>query len=322
MNRTEKMNAPDQILDLVRAQSGQELPPGMDVLADTLRQLHGESVRAVLFYGSCLRSGNLYDGLADLYLLVDDYRSAFNGRTLALLNWILPPNVFYLEMPFQGQILRAKYAVLSLADFRKGTGRWFHSYLWGRFSQKSGLIYVYDDLVAHQVQEALAVAVVTFIARTLPQMEASFSARDLWARGLSLSYRSELRTEQAEESVRLFDADPDYYQALTSSALKVSPFIVDINTDLASHSYQVQIPSQIRRLNWVAWRARALQGKMLSATRLLKGLLTFKGGMDYILWKIERHSGVCVEVGPNLRRVPPIAILVILWRLYRRDAFR
>jgi hypothetical protein len=54
----------------------------------------------------------------------------------------------------------------------------------------------------------------------------------------------------------------------------------------------------------------------------LKGALTFKGGLDYILWKIERHSGVRVEVGPKLRRLPPLAILVVFWRLYRKGAFR
>jgi hypothetical protein len=78
----------------------------------------------------------------------------------------------------------------------------------------------------------------------------------------------------------------------------------------------------VRLCNGAAWRARILLGKLLSALRLVKGLLTFKGGVDYILWKIERHSGVRVEVGPQLRRFPPLAILVIMWRLYRRDAFR
>jgi hypothetical protein len=212
--------------------------------------------------------------------------------------------------------------VLTVSDFRKGTERWFHSYLWGRFSQKSVLIYARDDFVARQVQGSLAAAVMTFVGRTLPQMKSSFTARDLWARGLSLSYRSELRTEQAEESARLYDVDPEYYQALTCSILEASPYIIDINTDISPHSYQVQIPPRIHYLNGAAWRARALQGKILSVLRLLKGLLTFKGGVDYILWKIERHSGVRVEVGPKLKRLPPLAILVVFWRLYRRDAFR
>ena len=163
--------------------SAQDVPPGFTALAEAARALHGESVRAVLLYGSSLRTGNVHDGLADLYLLVDDYRSAFNGRILAFLNNLLPPNVFYLEVPFQGRVLRAKYAVLTVADFRKGTARWFHSYLWGRFAQKTALIYSRDEFAARQVHEALAAAVMTFVARTLPRMEASFTARELVGAG-------------------------------------------------------------------------------------------------------------------------------------------
>ena len=316
------MNIPEQVLGLVRVHSAQDVHPGFTTLAEAARELHGESVHAVLLYGSSLRTGDIHDGLADLYLLVNDYRSAFSGRILAFLNNLLPPNVFYLEVPFQDRVLRAKYAVLTVADFRKGTARWFHSYLWGRFAQKTALIYSRDDLAVRQVHEALATAVMTFVARTLPQMASPFTARELWARGLALSYRTELRTEQPEGSIRLFDADPGYYQALTCAVLAASPCVDKVKPEVTPHRYHGHILPRDRRLNGVAWRARTLQGKILSALRLLKGFLTFKGGVDYILWKIERHSGVRVEVGPNLKRVPPLAVLVVFWRLYRRDAFR
>lgn len=313
----------ENIIDLISVQSIQDLPPGITALADAVRQLHGNSVRAVLFYGSCLRSGNVHDGLADLYLLVNDYQSAFNSRTLAFFNKLLPPNVFYLEVPFEGHVLRAKYAVLTLSDFRKGTERWFHSYLWGRFSQKSGIIYAYDESVLRQVQEALACAVRRFVVQTLPQMDTPFNARDLWTKGLSLSYRSELRTEQPERAAeRIFDAEPDYYQALTGFTLDASPYNMIVKSETEPPRYQVKISAQSQRLNGISWRVRILQGKILSILRLLKGLLTFKGGIDYILWKIERHSGVRVEVSPTLRRLPPIAAIVIFWRLYRQQAFR
>jgi len=312
-----------KIVDLIRKQSAQELPPGITALADAAREQHGETVSAVLFYGSCLRTGNVHDGLADLYLLVDDYRSAFNSRTLAFFNKLLPPNVFYLEVPFEGHLLRAKYAVLSFDDFRKGTKSWFHSYLWGRFSQKSGMIYARDESVVHQVHEALACAVARFVAQSLPRMESPFTARELWTKGLSLSYRSELRTEEPEKATeRLFDANPVYFQDLTGFALDASPLRVTVKNDTDTPYYQVEVSTRTQRLNQIAWRVRILQGKMLSVLRLLKGLFTFKGGIDYILWKIERHSGERVEVGPTLRRLPPIAVIVIFWRLYRQNAFR
>ncbi len=322
MKKADQENIPDNLLTFLKAQPAQPITPAISALVGAARKNHGDSVRAVLFYGSCLRSGDIDDGLADLYLLVDDYRAAFKNRILTFFNQLLPPNVFYLEVPFQGRTLRAKYAVLTLADFRNGTNRWFHSYLWGRFAQKCGIIYSQSEQVTADVMESLAGAVITFISRTLPQMEPSFSARDLWARGLTLSYRSELRTEQADGAVRLFDGQPEYYHRLTSAALEVNRFNVKMDTVCAPCRYLVELSEKQRRLNKLAWQVRVFQGKILSVLRLARGLLIFKGGVDYILWKIKRHSGVSIEVSPTLKRIPPLAILVIFWQLFRRGAFR
>jgi hypothetical protein len=46
------------------------------------------------------------------------------------------------------------------------------------------------------------------------------------------------------------------------------------------------------------------------------------GGAEYILWKIERHSGVRIELSPFARRHPILAGWGAAWRLYRRGAFR
>jgi hypothetical protein len=54
----------------------------------------------------------------------------------------------------------------------------------------------------------------------------------------------------------------------------------------------------------------------------LKGALTFDGGADYVLWKIERHSGVRVDPQWRERRLPWLALGAEFLRLYRRQAFR
>jgi hypothetical protein len=72
----------------------------------------------------------------------------------------------------------------------------------------------------------------------------------------------------------------------------------------------------------MAWRFRRLVGKLLSILRLAKGVFTFDGGVDYILWKIERHSGVKATATPWQRRHPLLAAPGLAWRLYRRGAFR
>ena len=82
---------------------------------------------------------------------------------------------------------------------------------------------------------SLACAVTRFVTQTLPSMDTSFTARDLWSKGLALSYRSELSTEEPERAAqRLFDADPGYYQALTDLSLEASRFNVKVSDQAGS----------------------------------------------------------------------------------------
>jgi hypothetical protein len=317
------MDIPSQLIAAISRRSDRSASPAVRLLIDEILACHGEAARAILLYGSCLRTGDDFDGLVDLYLLVDNYRAAYTNRIQVFFNVLLPPNVYYLEREFEGQVVRTKYAVLSLADFQKGTSkRWFHSYLWGRFCQPAALLYARNDEVAGLVQEGLAQSVLTFIRRVLPRVNSDFTARQMWRRGLELSYRAELRAERPEKRARLFDAAPDYYEGITRIAMNAGVFPVEIVNSTDGISYRVRIPGRVRFLSRLTWGLRSIQGKLLSALRLLKAMATFEGGVDYILWKIQRHSGVTVDIEPRLKRRPLLAIWVLSWRLYRRGGFR
>ena len=317
------MQNPNHLLPLVRKQTSRPVPTGIEALRAEILARHGQATAAILFYGSCFRKGDAFDGLVDLYVLVDNYRSAYRRRLHAVVNKLLPPNVYYLEVAYNGKTLRAKYTVISVADFQRGTSPdWFHSYIWGRFAQPTGILYVRNERAAEVVHAALAQSVVTFMTQALPLVPEKFGARDVWHLGLLYSYRSELRAERPEKLVRLFDAAPQHYEQMTEAAMDLIPYRIDRLTDAEPSRYQAHISSRKRFGNRWAWRLRFVQGKILSMLRLLKALFTFKGGIDYVLWKIERHSGVSIEVAPRLRRLPFVGIFVIFWKLYRRGAFR
>jgi len=292
-------------------------------LARHLVSVYGEGLQAVLFYGSCLRSGDDRDGIVDLYVLVDRYRSVYRGKTMAVLNKLLPPNVFYLEIPFQDRMVRAKYAVLSTADFRKGTSpAWFHSYIWARFAQPVELLYCRDDRIEQQIYVSLAQAINTFVTRVLPQLAPRFTARELWCKGLLLSYRAELRSERPHKISGLYDAAAAYYERITESALETLPWPIQTHGSAEHPTYQVHLSVRTRLADRWAWKLRSVQGKVLSVLRLLKGWATFQGGTEYILWKIERHSGVKITLSPRLKKHPFVALWVISWRLYRQGGVR
>ena len=291
---------------LIAAELRQPVSPAAQAAADELSRRHGAAVVGCLFYGSCLRDGQDSGRLLDFYLLVEDYR-AFHGRWLpAWLNSRLPPNVYYLEFGPHDDRVRAKYAVISLADLAAGTGPGaFLPTLWGRLAQPCALIAARDRGVQDTVGQALAQAVRTLLAAARPLLPGEADAAALWTRALRESYRTELRAERADRAAQLYQANRERYEAC---AFLVLPSLPSVTGDMAA----------ARRRWW--WRRRL--GKGVQVLRLCKAAYTFTDGLDYVLWKIEQHSGVRAEPSDWQRRHPLLAAPSLAWRLYRRRAFR
>lgn len=310
-----------ELIDLIAAQSNHSPAPGLLALRDRLLQRYGKALQGILYYGSCLRSGDPFDGLVDLYVIVNNYQAAYHKRFPALANTLLPPNVFYLEHSLDAGTIRTKYAVLSLRDLHRGSSRWFHSYIWARFSQPIGLLYARDAEIARQIHDCLAQAVLCFVRHVVPRLPETFSNADLWQRGLMLTYRAELRSEKADRARELYARYQDYFDSRGNVALASLPCIQTKMSEGHAH-YQAKLNARQRISSRLDWELRTIQGKGLSLLRLLKAFFTFEGGLDYIVWKLERHSGVTIEITPRLRRYPLIFIWGLMWRLYRQGVFR
>jgi hypothetical protein len=303
----------------IRAQSGQPVARELQPLTDQALRRFGAAVEGVLFYGSCLRSGKPTEGVVDLYVLVDNYAHAFPRRLLRWANACLPPNVFMLHASAaDGQVLRAKCAVLSLTHFERGTGQWFQSYLWGRFAQPSRLVFSRNAEVRERIHRALAQAVVTLHRRTLPAMPDRFTADELWCRALSLSYATELRPEAAGRPDELVQHDASGYRRLSATVVPALAEMVLLGDNL----YGSRLPPAARQRGMRQWQWRRLQGRTLNVARLMKSVLTFENGVDYVVWKLERHTGEKIEVSPRLRRYPLIFGWPLLWRLLRERRLR
>ena len=292
-------------------------PDGVVAIGEAVRARFGARARALLFYGSCRRADDDAGGIVDLYVLVDDYRAAYGVRLPALANRLLAPNVYYLETSHAGRTVRAKYAVVSLGQFERGTARWFHPYLWGRFAQPCGLLFAADASTHRRVVTALAAAVTTFAARTLPRLPAEFDAEILWTQGLRLTYAAELRAESPDRIAALQSEAAAELRALTDALASEQGWA-------AATTLRYVNPST-RAARWSSgcgWVVRRMQGKVLSVLRLLKASFTFDGGLQYIFWKIQRHSGVRTEITPFMRRFPRLGAIGALWRTWRLGGFR
>lgn len=262
---------------------------------------------AVMLYGSgnsVLSDENPTNILFDFYVIVPDYRSAYKSKILGILNYILPPNVFYLETTTSVGKLRAKYAVLSIDHFEKLlSARTFHSYFWARFAQPSKIVTAPNEL-RQRIIQAIENAIDTFTRRSAPLVEGQSNVNDLWTAGLSRSYKAELRAEAPGRVAQLLLNYGEWPQRVTTAV------------DLSAHSTSQKLMCRLE------WRLRSVQGGVLSILRLLKGTLTFEGGVDYIIWKISRHAGFTVPVKEWERRFPLLSAPFLAARYYRMKKSR
>ncbi|MBA3614356.1 MAG: hypothetical protein H0W49_15900 [Nitrospirales bacterium] len=317
------MDGSPTVLEVVSQPSVRPIPVSIEAAGNFLAKKYGKAVQGILLYGSCLRAGTDQDGLVDCYVIVDQYASVYQSVWLALLNRWLPPNVFYGEVNLEGRIVRMKYAVLSLGDFERSvTSKWFHSYFWGRFAQPTAVMACPSQTMSQRIISGLGRAVLTFLGNVVPQMPQQFSAKDAWNIGLALSYGAELRAESKGRIATLWDSNQAYYEQVAHATfLAHFPKIKVIQgNDITMYEMEYSRWDHIK--NRIAWIVRKVQGKVLSILRLMKAAFTFQGGADYLIWKIERHSGVKIELTPAQRRHPIWAGLTTFWRLYRRGAFR
>lgn len=317
------MGAPEhsQLEGVVASVDSEPPPATLRILVEDLVSRGAGSVAAVVFYGSCRRAGNLGEGIADLYLLVDTY-SAYYGRwPRALAAHVLRPTVEYRELETSWGVARAKCAVLTLADFEAGaSGGWFHSYLWGRFAQPAPVVYARDEQVRARTVTARAAAVETLLARSQPLWPGRFHPFQAWCRALRLSYGAELRAEGPLRIRRIYRADRAYYDRALAAARDRLPWSVEHDEQGSTEAvrYRQGPPDGARGHCRRSWAIRRIQGRVLTLLRLTKGAFTFRGGTDYLLWKIARHTGRRVHPHPWQRRHPLLAAPWLIWKLIRQ----
>lgn len=290
--------------------------PELDALLEEVQRRFSRGLVAVLVYGSYIRGKR--DTLLDFYILVDDHR-AYSRRRDRWSSRLLPPTVFQLKASVEGNPVWAKCAAMTLAQFEKHNAGDFHSYFWARFAQPSRLAFCADEATRDRIVAALAQAVGRFLTRVGPLNKGPVSVNELWSTGFANTYRCEFRAEKASYIAGIVEKDFAYYRDLTSvfaqeGRLEAIPGAPEL--------YRYSVSGMQRRRNQLAWLLRRLQGKVLSVSRLAKAALTFEAPLDYILWKIERHSGVAIEPTEKQRKYPLIFGWGLLWRAYRQGAVR
>lgn len=277
-------------------------PVAVPVRNFAARLAEAAKARAVLFYGSNLRTGSL-EGVLDFYVLLD-------GPVESGI-W---PRVSYHEWDIGQQVLRAKVATMTLATFRTAAaGALLDTTIWARFVQPAALVWSRDSESAREAHDAVAAAAVTAARLAAALGPEQASAEDYWRHLFRATYAAEFRIEKAGREESILAANRDHFSGLLPLALEVG----GVEFSQSGGRLAPRLPQAERAgiLRW--WRKRRRLGKPYNFLRLLRASTTFEGAARYAAWKIERHTGVPVPLTPWREKHPLLAAPGVLWRVWR-----
>lgn len=290
----------DTLASLLRREMAADVPPEVRDIARTIAD--DPATLAVLFYGSNLRSGSL-DGVLDFYVLLD-----------GPIERGLWPRVGYRELVAGGRTLRAKIATMRLSTFEHAAaGRSVDTTIWTRFVQPSALVWSRDNAAETRVTGALSAAAMAAARFAAALGPAAGSAQRFWEALFRQTYAAEFRVERAGRADSITAHDPARYAGMLPLAWDAAGIAFRADGETLRPDINPAERHRIRQ----AWQLRRAAGKPLNLVRLARAAFTFDGAARYGAWKIERHTGVKVQLTPWRERHPILAAPGVFWRVWR-----
>lgn len=286
-------------------------------IVDALVAAGGGAIRGILLFGSQLvRASPSPHSAWDLVVIVDRYGPFHRALVdaghhrrpawlLSTLGHLLAPNITAFD-PGDGAPL-AKCAIVSARRFRRALapGSPDH-FLKGRMVQKVAVLWSRSDADAAWIDERLAEARRDVLNWVGPYLDGPFTAEELAHRMLRVSYGGEVRPESSGRVDAVFEAQRE--------------FLGEAYTAVLEHA---ESEGRVRRVDHGRWELTPAPGgwarfrtsvyfawsKVRATARWAKHVLTFNDWLTYIQRKVERRTGLEIEITPWERRLP----LLLLW---------
>lgn len=301
-------------------------PDALELARELVRD-SGESVRAVLLYGSRLQKTNPDKHSAlDFMVLVDEYRRFYDGLAAAdelhrprgimtALANVLPPNVIaYAPEGGTGGIAKClivdkRHLARALSDSPPD------HFLLGRLVQKVGYVWSASDADRAWLEDRIAGAHERVLEWMAPYLEGPVDAAGLGRRLLEVCYQGEIRPESRSRADRVFEAQEEHFRVVLQPTLDQAVEAGLMERRDGGYALSSPVPAAQRR----RWRWHFRRSKTRTTLRWFKHIVTFANWLPYVQRKVERHTGRSIQLTTLERRLPllflwPRAIHVLLTR--------
>jgi hypothetical protein len=287
-------------------------PPDVLRTVEVIRQGCGDTVVAVIFFGSHLVGTSPgRHSAADLVLVVESYGAFYRQLRgvhptrygpwlLAAVNRILPPNIISLIAP-ESDGPGCKAIVITERDLASAlSAHPADHFCMGRLTQTVRLVDARDEAARARIEETLAQARRTAVEWVPLYRQGPFTVRDFARTMLDTSYMAEIRPESGGRSAEVFRSQADYLIETYTAVLDEA--VADGRLKRSGDHYECARPAgKIVRLRW---RFYFWWSEVRATLRWFKYILTFDGWIDYLARKIERRTGLRVEVTEAERKWP------------------
>lgn len=287
-------------------------------LSDFLAAGFGPSAVAIIHYGSHAQYSDARPESAhDFFVVVDSYGDAYRSLAArvgtsysparaARLSRVLAPNVVAITESDTTRPLVAKCAVLSSQDFRRAcSARARDHFTQGRLFQHAQLVWTRDAqsraIVVDALVEARARTFCWGRAYLPPRFDVDTYCRIL----LETSFGAEVRPEGRERINALLSAQRETMVRMYAELLRSLADERILARDAKVYT-DPNPPGLLARFRTAMYFRRS---KFRATLRWLKYMALYDDWQDYLLRKLERRSGVSVELTERERRWP----LIFLW---------
>lgn len=290
---------------------------GAEGLAESVVAVGGGTVAAVLLFGSRLVGTNPEaESAYDFVVIVDDYLPFYEAltaaghhrrspRVLSGLSRVLAPNVLaFFASGGEGAV--AKCMILSWEDFGLSLSAESRDhFVKGRMVQRVAVLRCRDRGTRTRIEEALLQARRDVLRWAGPFVEEPFTAGDLARRMLEVSYAGEVRPESRGRVREVFEAQQSYLKTTFRDVLERAE--AEGQVERTGRGWRFRNP-------YTGWdraliRMYFVRSKIRATLRWLKHIVTFDDWLTYIHRKVERRTGMELEITPLERRYP----LIFLW---------
>jgi hypothetical protein len=294
-----------------------DTPPGVRESLAILTDACGRNLVGVIFFGSLLLDTSPdADSAADLFVIVEDYRSFYQdigsrlpaarrASIMAALNRVLPPNIIYIGDP--GDLRAgAKCFIIDERDLAACLSTSSRDYFCrGRLTQRVQTVYARspeDRMVLEELLEGARRSAVDWVPIYLGE---TFSAKEFCFRMLEVSFAGEIRPESRARVREVFSAQETYFRLMYGRILEEA--VAEEKLRRVDGQYAlIERPVFSTRIRW---RLFFHKSRVRATLRWGKYMLTFDDWLDYITRKVERRTGVHTELTQSQRRLPAL----LLW---------